>query len=292
MAQDVEVRTAWSGAMILGEGVTYSGCENALYWVDIKYPALHRLSLATNQYARFEMPDYLGWVIERQIGGWIGGLRHGIAHISLDPFQAEYVVRINQERPNYRLNDAKAHRNGSIYFGTMDNDEQEAGGALYRFAPDGSLTLLDEGYRVTNGPAFSLDGRKMYTPDSALGVVYCFDVRDDGGVTNKREFIRIAPSEGYPDGMTVDAEDHLWIALWGGACVRRYRPNATLERTIAIPAPNVTSCAFGGLALNRLFVTTATIGMPDSQRQQFPLAGSLFEVDAGVTGVAAAKFGG
>ena len=287
-----QVRVVWQGNMILGEGPTYSVSENAIYWVDIKQPTLYRYDLSSGQTRSYAMPDYIGWVVARAAGGLIAGFRHGVAHLSLEPLRIDYIAQIETDRPNYRLNDAKAHPNGSIYFGTMDNDEQESDGRLYRLFPDGQVMQLDSGYRVTNGPGFSRDGRRMYTPDSARAVVYCFDVDDNGNLTGKREFIRFAKGEGYPDGMTVDADDHLWIAHWGGACVKRFTPTGEVERVIPLPAPNITSCAFAGKNFDRLFVTSATKGLSAQQRAEYPLAGSLFEVDTGCVGVAPALFAG
>jgi xylono-1,5-lactonase len=286
------VRTVWPGAMILGEGTLYSPRENALYWVDIKRPAVHRLDLAQESIDSFPMPDYVGWVVERAGGGFVAGLRRGVAYVRFDPLQIEYIAHLEADKPSYRLNDGKAHANGSVYFGTMDNDEQDDRGSLYRLFPDGRVVQLDSGYRVTNGPAFSVDGKRMYTPDSARAVVYCFDVMTDGSVANKRVFLQFKPGEGYPDGMTVDAEDRLWIAHFGGARVSRFAADATHMASIAMPASNITNCAFAGPRLDRLFVTSASIGLDDEQRGRQPLAGSLFEVSPGVRGLAPALFAG
>jgi sugar lactone lactonase YvrE len=286
------VRTVWQGAMILGEGTLYSVRENALYWVDIKRPAVYRLDLAQGSVDAIPMPDYVGWLVERAGGGFVAGLRRGVAYIRFDPLTIDYIAQLEADKPSYRLNDGKAHPNGSVYFGTMDNDEQDDRGSLYRLHPDGRVVQLDSGYRVTNGPAFSVDGRRMYTPDSALAVVYCFDVTADGGLANKRELIRFKPGEGYPDGMTVDAEDRLWIAHFGGARVSRFAPDGALIGSIALPAANITNCAFAGVELDRLFATSASIGLDDEQRAKQPLAGSLFEVSTGVRGLAPALFAG
>jgi len=278
--------------MILGEGTWYSMRDNVLYWVDIKRPAVYRFDLADESIASFAMPDFVGWVIERVGGGLGAGLRRGVACVQLSPLKIEYIAQMESDKPSYRLNDGKAHANGSVYFGSMDNDEQDSRGSLYRLDPDGRVTQLDTGYRVTNGPAFSVDGKRMYTPDSARATVYCFDVMADGGVVNKREFLRFKPGEGYPDGMTVDAEDHLWIAHFGGGRVSRFAPDGKLVNSIAMPAANITNCAFGGAQLDRLFVTSASIGLDEEQRRMQPLAGSVFEVKPGVRGVAPALFAG
>lgn len=286
------VRPLWSGGMLLGEGTMYSVRENAVYWVDIKRPAVHRLHLADGRVSSYAMPDYVGWLIERSRGGFVAGFRRGVARVGFDPLEIEYIAQLEADKPSYRLNDGKAHPNGSIYFGTMDNDEKDSRGSLYRLYPDGRVVQLDSGYLVTNGPAFSADGKRMYTPDSARATVYCFDVLADGSIAHKREFLRFAEGEGYPDGMTIDAEDHLWIAHFGGARVSRFSPNGDPVARVALPTSNITNCAFGGAQLDRLFVTSASIALSDEQRRSQPLAGSLFEVNTGVRGLAPALFAG
>jgi xylono-1,5-lactonase len=270
------VRTMWSGAMVLGEGIMYSARENALYWVDIKRPAVHRLTLADEHVTSYPMPDYVGWVIERASGGLVAGLRRGVARLRFDPIEIEYIAGLESDKPSYRLND----------------EEQDSRGSLYRLHPSGAVTQLDSGYRVTNGPAFSVDGARMYAPDSARAVVYCFDLNPDGGIANKREFLRFKQGEGYPDGMTVDAEDHLWIAHFSGSRVSRFSPAGALVASVPLPAANITNCAFGGAELDRLFVTSAAIGLTGEERRKQPLAGSLFEVNPGVRGIAPALFAG
>jgi xylono-1,5-lactonase len=278
--------------MILGEGTLYSPRENTVYWVDIKRPAIYRMDLADGRFSSYAMPDYVGWVIERAGGGFVAGLRRGVARVRFDPLDIEYIAHLEADKPTYRLNDGKAHPNGSIYFGTMDNEEKDSRGSLYRLHPDGRIVQLDSGYLVTNGPAFSVDGKRMYTPDSPRATVYCFDVLADGSIAHKREFLRLAPGEGYPDGMTVDAEDHLWIAHFGGGRVSRFAPDGRFASSIPLPATNITNCAFGGPRLDRLFVTSASIALSDAQRSEQPLAGSLFEADPGVVGLAPALFAG
>ena len=117
----------------------------------------------------------------------------------------------------------------------MDRSEREASGSLYRLDPDRCWTKIDTGYRVTNGPAFSLDGRTMYHTDSARQRIYAFDLAADGSAANRRLFAQFGEGDGYPDGMTVDAEDCLWIAFWDGWCVRRLSPAG--ERLLELPVP-------------------------------------------------------
>ena len=134
------------------------------------------------------------------------------------------------ELPGNRFNDGKVDRSGRFWAGTMDDSERQASGTLYRFDADLSWTAVDADYRVTNGPAFSPDGKQMYHNDSARQVTYAFDLDEAGTATNRRTLLQFGEGDGYPDGMTVDAEGCLWIAFWDGGCVRRFSSDGELLR--------------------------------------------------------------
>ncbi len=174
----------------------------------------------------------------------------------------------------------------------MDDREREAAGALYRLDPDLSWTRMDEGYRVTNGPAFRPDGRRMYHNDSARQVTYVFDFDADGSASNRREFARFGEGDGYPDGMTVDAEGCLWIAFWDGWCLRRLSPEGERIDELRVPVQRPTSCAFGGERLDRLFITSARKGLEGTELAHQPFSGGLFAADVGVSGIADMPFAG
>jgi len=169
----------------------------------------------------------------------------------------------------------------------MDDRQESAIGALYRLDPGFSWSRHDDDYRVANGPTFSADGRLLYHTDSLRRTVYAFDMAEDGRLTGKRPFIRFEDSWGYPDGMCTDVEGRIWIAHWDGGRVSCFSPDGRLERSIALPASRITSCAFGGGDFDRLFVTSSAQGV-----EHEPLAGALFEVDAGTRGVAPYTFAG
>jgi xylono-1,5-lactonase len=287
------VRCVWPARAVLGEGPLWSARDNAVYWVDIKGQFLHRFSLADEAKKSWPMPERIGWVVERRDQqGFVAGLKSGFAFLTLDPVEVTPIGNPSDACPGNRLNDAKADARGRIWAGSMDDDEVTATGSLFRLTPDLNWETLDTGYRITNGPAFSVDGTRMYHTDSALRRVYVFDVGSGGQISNKRIFLQIEPGQGYPDGMTVDAQDHLWVAHWGGSRVSRFRPDGTLDRAIALPASQITSCVFAGAKLNRMFVTSAAIGLSEKQLAAEPLAGSLFEVDPGCIGLPTRQFGG
>jgi D-xylonolactonase len=263
--------------------------DGALYFVDIKGHALHRCSLDGQERRSWPMAEPICWVIPRRDRpGFIAGFKSGFAELQLEPFALTPICAPEPDRPTNRLNDAKADRHGCIWAGSMDDEETRVSGALYRLATDRSWTRADDGYAVANGPAFSLDGRRLYHTDTGEKVIYAFEVADDGTLSDKRTFIRFEdPAWGHPDGMTVDAEDHLWVAHWGGSRVSRFRPDGSLDRVVPVPASQVTSCVFAGPRLDRMFVTTAAVGREDE-----PLAGALFEIDPGVRGTPPHSFAG
>lgn len=271
---------------LLGEGALWSARAGAFFWVDILAPALNRLVLDTGAITRWDMPEPIGWVVERASGGFIAGLRSGFAELDLDPLRIRPFCDPEPDLPGNRMNDAAADETGAIWCGTMDMAEAQDSGALYRLAPDRALARADSGYRVPNGPAFSGDGRWLFHSDTARRTVYRFARRGDA-LADRRDFITFTGEMGYPDGMTVDAEDHLWIAHWGGARVSRFRPDGALDRSIGLPARQVTKLAFCGERLDRLFVTSAATGLDPSETD-----GALFELDPGVRGRSPGWFAG
>lgn len=270
----------------LGEGTLWSARENALYWVDILAPALNRLSLASGKIERWAMPEPLGWVVENGRGELIGGFKSGFARISLDPRAVDYLADPEPHLPGNRMNDGKADRHGAIWCGTMDMAEEEASGSLYRLVPDGTWQVMDSGYRIANGPAFSPCGRWLYHTDTALRTIYRFELTD-AGISGKEPFIVFGEGDGYPDGMTADAEGCLWVAHWGGARISRFTPEGRLDRAIPLPAQQITNITFAGDGLDRMFVTSAAKGLPASEYD-----GALFEVESGAVGVRTGIYGG
>lgn len=273
---------------ILGEGLLWSARDNALYWTDILAPALNRLSLADGRVERWDMPDYIGWVIERRDRpGFIAGFKSGFAELDLDPVRVRPIASPEPHLPGNRLNDAKADRKGHIWAGSMAMTEDSETGSFYRLDPGDRVTKMDGGYIVCNGPALSPDERWLYHTDSMKRAVYRFALDGNGNLGPRESFITFAEEWGYPDGMTTDIDSHLWIAHWAGSRVSRFTPDGRLEYSIALPASQITNVCFAGPKLDRMFVTSASRNKPDE-----PLAGVLFEVlDHGITGLEPEQYG-
>ncbi|MGI8611088.1 MAG: SMP-30/gluconolactonase/LRE family protein [Sphingomicrobium sp.] len=276
---------------VLGEGPVWVERETALYWVDIKGRKIFRLA-PRGEVEQWETPLRVGSLAPRAGGGFIAGTEHGIAGIDLETGRFDIVHQPEAHLPDNRFNDGKVDRAGRLWAGTMDDTEKDATGTLYRIEPDFRTTQIDDGYKVTNGPAFSPSGEVMYHNDSARQVTYAFDLDRDGNASNRRVFATYGEDDGYPDGMTVDAQACLWIAFWDGWCVRRYSPSGECLRTIELPVARPTSCAFGGRDLDRLYITSANVGLDEAALAAQPQAGGLFVASPGVRGVAEIPFAG
>jgi sugar lactone lactonase YvrE len=282
------VRPVGTTRAILGEGPLWVARENAVYWTDIRGRALHRLMLDSLDQASWEMPDTLCWIVERQGGpGFLAGFAREIATLQLDPLDIVPLAAPEPELPHNRLNDAAVDRWGRVWAGTMDDREESASGALYRVDRAGDCTRVDTGYVVSNGPTFSPDHSLLYHTDTTRRVIYRFSLDDDGGLSDRSTFVAFPDDWGCPDGMATDTEGGIWVAHWGGGRLSRFLPSGLLDRVISLPVAQVTSCCFAGPDLDRMFVTTASIGHADDE-----LAGSVFEVFPGVSGVPCHAYAG
>jgi sugar lactone lactonase YvrE len=275
----------------LGEGPIWDPSSQALTFVDIKGRRAFRWR-EERGLEEFSTPFRLGSLIPRASGGFISGTDRGVAAVDLEAERFELLFDPEEDRDTNRFNDAKVDRAGRLFAGTMDDEERQASGAFYRFDKNLACTRVDDGFKVTNGPAFSPDGKVMYANDSALQVTYRYDLTPDGTPLNRREFARFGEGEGYPDGMTVDAEGCLWIAFWDGWCLRRLSPTGERLAELRVPVQRPTSCTFGGPELDRLFITSARIGLSDDDLSTQPYAGGLFMTVPGVRGIADQPFAG
>ena len=276
---------------VLGEGPIWVVAEQALYWLDIKGYRILRRSVE-GAITAWQTPFRICSLAPRAVGGFVAGTENGFALVDPAEDIYELIGDPEPERSTNRFNDGKVDREGRFWAGTMDDAEEQASGALYRLDQDRGWSRLDDGYAVTNGPAFSPDGRVLYHNDSGRGTTFAFDVAEDGSLANKRVFAQFEAADGYPDGMTVDAEGCLWIAFWDGWCVRRLAPGGEVLRTIALPVARPTSCAFGGPDLDQLFITSARVGLDAEALAAQPHAGALFMARPGVAGIEERPFAG
>ncbi len=271
----------------LGEGLLWSPDQDALFWVDIIGQRLNRLAFADEAVTSWAIPEMIGWVIERRDRpGFIAGLASGFAELSLDPLRVTPFAIPDPHPPGNRLNDAKADARGRIFAGSMAIAIDRASGSFFRLDPDGSVTLLDSGYTVANGPAISPCGTFLLHTDSAPGSIWRFEIRDDGSLGPRSLFRQFGADEGKPDGMTFDSDGGLWVAEWGAGRVSRFTPDGRRDTQVELPASQTSNCAFAGAGLDRMFVTSAADGVTEAQ------GGALFEIETGRTGVLPHRFAG
>jgi xylono-1,5-lactonase len=281
----IEAEHVCSVGAELGEGPIWVARERALWFVDIKGLRVRRYDPATGRHGVWPAPSKPGFVIPVRGGGFLVGMKSGLHRFDPATGSFEHLAAVEPHTPDNRLNDASVGPDGCVWFGSMDDLEQSPTGALYRLDARGRQAVLDAGYVITNGPAFSPDGSVFYHTDTLSGVVYAFDHSEPGKLSGKRVFARIDSQDGYPDGTTVDAEGCVWIALWAGWGVRRYSPAGQWLATVRIACANVTKIAFGGEDGCTAFATTAWKGLSSTERAAQPLAGDLFRFRAAAPGL-------
>jgi xylono-1,5-lactonase len=298
----VEVECIFEARSALSESPLWSPGEQVLYWLDQMRPELHRLEPETgrDEAIQVELPEQLGAIVPHAGGGLVLAASDGISILAPDLKSRKTLANPIAHIPRASFNDAKCDRQGRLWAGTTDRLETQQLGSLYRFAADGTSTIWAKDFVCSNGPSFSPDGKVMYHTQSHERTIYAYDLDPDSGqMLSRRIFATLDSSEGNPDGSTVDAEGYLWSAHWGGSRVTRYSPDGRIDRVVRIPAEKVTSCAFGGEKMDKLFVTTASIDfingkwmfMEEAGFAQAPLAGAIFALDPGVAGLAEPAFG-
>ncbi len=279
----------------LGEGPVWDATTDELVWVDILGRRVHRYRPDDGSSRTFETPSPVGAVATRSNGGLVLALEDGFW--LQDPGDGNGGLRrlteVESDVPGNRMNDGKVDPAGRFWAGTMAYDGTPGAGSLYRLEPDGHVTRVLRGVTTSNGLGWSPDGRLMYYIDTPTQRVDAFDYEvRTGEIDGRRTLVEIPAEVGSPDGMTVDAEGFLWVALWGGWAVHRYRPDGRLDGSIRVPVSQVSSCTFGGDGLSELYITSAATELgPDDLTAQ-PHAGSLFRSRPGVAGLPTHSFAG
>ncbi len=276
----------------LGEGAIWNHETNTLWWVDIEGRKLNIYDPETKNNRVIDVIERIGTVVPAKSGGAIVALENGIFDLDLEMEEMEMICNPLEKLDTIRFNDGKCDPAGRLWVGSMSLKFIKGAASLYTILPDGSYAEVFGGVTVSNGIIWSNDNKTMYYVDTPLRNVRAWDYNlETSEISNERVVISIPDGMGGPDGMTIDAEGKLWIAMWGGSQVGRWDPETgELIGTVGVPAPNVTSCAFGGPDLDVLYITTAG-GDNQKMKEEYPLAGSVFKVKPGVKGVRANFFG-
>ena len=274
--------------LILGEGPIWMPDTKSLIWLDIKGKSLHTFYYITKNFREKNLVKTTTWILPiLNSNSFLVGTEDGVEEYDYNENKFELKLSIEGDLPNNRLNDAKIDQNGNLWFGTMDNTEKEQSGSFYCLKPNYELIKIDDSYTVTNGPAITNDDKKLYHVSSLQKKVFCYE-KNNTVLSNKRIFFELDQKDGYPDGLTIDEENFIWLAVWGGAKVVRISPDGEVDKIIKFPTSQITSCVFGGSEMNILFVTSASVGKNLSEDVH---AGSLFSVDTNKKGYPSPQFG-
>ena len=282
---------ALSTPAALGEGPRWDAATATLLWVDILGRAVHRFDPATGRDEAVPVPALVGFALPRTRGGVVLGLPDGLW--LLEDGAVEPLVAIEADVPGNRLNDGACDPQGRLWAGTMALDERSSTGALYRVGTDLGVARPLAGTTISNGLGWSPAGDRFYFIDTPARRVDVFDFDAATGAIERRRPLAAVDVEGAgPDGLTVDAEGCVWVALHGGWGLLRYSPEGDLLGHVELPVAKVTSCCFGGAGLRDLYVTTRRQSLSDAELADQPLAGVLFRLDPGVAGLPTHAFGG
>lgn len=280
-----------------GESPVWSVRDQALYWVDIPDKRLYRWNPADASTQSWEADEMLACIAQRADGSWVAGMQSGIFQLTADDhgrLRGERLVDVSHARENMRFNDGRCDRQGRFWAGTMLMDMAAGArvGNLYRYdgAGQSELPARFDDLIVPNGLAFSPEGRTLYLSDShpSVQAIWAFDYDIDSGTPhNRRLFVDMNQYPGRPDGAAVDADGCYWICGNDAGLIHRFTPEGRLDRSLAVPVKKPSMCAFGGANLDTLFVTSIRPGGDPSDQ---PLAGGVFALQPGVSGIAETAF--
>ncbi|MFC5471513.1 SMP-30/gluconolactonase/LRE family protein [Cohnella suwonensis] len=279
----------------LGEGPVWDTSRGCLYWVDILESRLH---IHDPQHPQSDesivISPYISSIVPRLSGGIALTLQNGFYAFDRDTQKTSLLAEVESTLTDNRFNDGKCDPAGRYLAGTMSMSYQPSKGTLYRMDANHSVRPLLSEVSISNGLAWTADGTTMYYVDTPTRQVAAFDYdMETGTLRNRRIVVEIPEEQGFPDGMTIDSEGMIWVAHWGGWRVTRWNPNTGKQlEYVPVPASQVTSCTFGGPNLDKLYITTARIGLNEEELTKQPHAGGLFCAELVIRGTPAVPFQG
>jgi sugar lactone lactonase YvrE len=288
----VQAQLWFDGRHELGEGPVWLPRESVLAWVDILAGELHTASADGGRHRVRRFGTQLGAVALRAGGGLVLLVRDGYLLLDAD-WSVERQLPFPVPQPHGRGNDGTCSPEGRFLGGTIRDDEQHGGAALFTLEADHSARVLLPSVTNSNGLAFSADGRTLYYIDTGTRQVAAYDYdAATGGIGGRRVVVELTDGP-VPDGMTIDTDGALWVAVnLGGAAVRRYAPTGQLLDVVQVPVPNPTSCVFGGPGLGTLYVTSMRKAMDAAALARYPTAGGVFRCQPGCRGLPPASYAG
>ncbi len=279
------ITVLWQGDNILGEGPLWDHKNQTLWWIDIEAQQLFALKDGEKQPKIWLLPSKPGSIGLAE-NGLVIALRKGFVLFNPENEKITPLAQPIADRNNLKFNDGKCDRFGRFYAGTADVGESQAIGSFYRLNVDGSATVLDSGFIISNGLGWSPDNQLFYLSDSGAQKVYRYRFNAEAGTIDHKEvFLEFGAGDGYPDGLCVDSQGYLWIAFWDGWRVARYSPEGKIDQVIEMPVPRPTSCCLGGKELKTLYITSARRDLSKEILNEANLSGSVFQIQITIQGL-------
>ena len=296
----------------LGEGPVWDERSQRLYWVDIYNHRVHQFNPETGRNRFIDVGETVGAIAlvesskatdQTDSEHLIMALRHGLAYLDLGTGHVTPITTVEPDKPLNRFNDGKCDPQGRFWFGSMSRNGKE--GSLYRYGHTASLTnniddssgknttltQVESGLEISNGLGWSPDNRTFYLTDSPLQTIFAYNFDEETGtIGDRRVLIDLTHESFFPDGLTIDNEGCLWVAMWDGWCVVRFDPTGQEMSKIQLPVQRPTSCTFGGKDLKQLYITTASVGLSETEIETSFWSGDLFCVETGTTGLPSHRF--
>jgi len=284
---------AYDARLDLGEGPLWDDRTQRLLFVDIMRGHIHEFDPASGRDRIVNVGRPVGCIALTEKGDWIAAASDGFYRVDPRSGGVVRMVAIEADLRDNRMNDGYVDAAGRFWAGTMGMGGAREKGTLYRLDPDGKVRRMLGPVSISNGLDWSPDNRIFYYTDLALSRIDQFDFDlASGAIRNRRPFVEFSSEIGYPDGLIVDAEGFVWVALWEGGSLHRYSPDGRLDLIVPVPASQTTKCAFGGKDLQDLYVTSAAVGLDAAARAQQPHAGSLFRIRTRMRGKKINRYAG
>lgn len=275
----------------LGEGPVWHPDRQLLYWIDIYNHRVHQFNPTNGDTRFYDVGGVVGCIGLMEGDRLLLAQRHHLSILDLTTGDRQSILELETELAANRFNDGKCDAMGRFWFGSM-NAGDEPTGNLYRYDPDGTLTLMETGLTISNGLGWSPDNTTFYLTDTPKQIIYAYDFDASlGTLQNRRPLIHLEGAPFYPDGLTIDSEGCIWSAMWNGWCVIRFDPEGKEMERVAMPVHCPTCCTFGGATLTTLYITTASVGLSQAEIEEGFYAGDVFALETEVRGLPAGRFG-
>jgi sugar lactone lactonase YvrE len=290
----IQSECVFSGGAVLAEGPVWDERTQQLYWIDIERGRICRFDPDSKSNQEWILGTRVGFAVLTDQGDMLAGTQEGLIRFSCQTGTSSSYATVETDLPKNRFNDGKVDPQGRLWAGTMSVEEAEGAGSLYRVTGTESIVRQVSSVTISNGLAWTADSSTVYYIDSPTRRVDAFDfAADSGELSNRRTAIALEEGIGYPDGMTIDSEDMIWVALWEGWGVGRFNPKTgEMVAKVEVPVACVTSCCFGGANQDELYITTASRDLKGEDRPKQPDAGGIFVARPGVKGTPSLRFKG